>query len=107
KKAHQEHGDRHLWLEMPVAVLLMRLLIKLKAPLSAPIAERFLASKAWHDLLDKAAQDMPAPIMASTIATLVPPPLREALRKQLAALPADFNARALTAMTLLDIIEAA
>jgi len=96
-----------LWPEMPVAVLLMRLLIKLKAPLSAPIAERLLASKAWHDVLDKAAQDMPAPIMASTIATLVPPPLREALRKQLAALPADFNARALTAMTLLDIIEAA
>jgi Family of unknown function (DUF5691) len=96
-----------LWPEMPVAVLLMRLLIKLQAPLSAPIAERLLASKAWHDVLDKAEQDMPAPIMASTIATLVPPSQREALRKQLAPLPADFNARALAAMTLLDLIEAA
>jgi hypothetical protein len=50
---------------------------------------------------------MPAPIVFSSIAVLIPPPLREVLRKQLASLPADFNARALTAMTLLDIIESA
>jgi len=96
-----------LWAEMPVAVLLMRLRTKLQAPLPTPTAERLLASKAWRDVLGKAEQEMPAPIMASTIAILVPPSLREALRKQLAPLPADFNARALTAMTLLDLIEAA
>jgi hypothetical protein len=50
---------------------------------------------------------MPVPIMLTTIAVLIPAPLREVLRKQLASLPADFNSRALTAMTLLDIIEAA
>jgi hypothetical protein len=96
-----------LWTEMPVAVLLKRLRIKLRAPLPAPTAERLLAAKAWRDALGKAEQDMPQPIMFSTIAVLIPPSLREVLRKQLASLPADFNARALTVMTLLDIIESA
>jgi hypothetical protein len=86
---------------------LIRLYAKLRTPLPAPTAERLLASNAWRDVLGKAELDMPAPIMFSTIATLVPPSLREALRQQLAARPADFSARALTVMTLLDIIEAA
>ena len=50
---------------------------------------------------------MPAPIIFSTIVALIPPSLREALRKQLHPLPAELNARALTAMTLLDLIESA
>jgi hypothetical protein len=95
-----------LWTEMS-GDSLIRLYAKLRMPLPAPTAERLLASKALRDVLGKAEQDMPAPIMFSTIATLVPPSLREALRKQLAPLPADFSARALTIMTVLDIIEAA
>jgi hypothetical protein len=96
-----------LWPDMPVAVLLIGLYAKLRMPLPAPTGERLLASKAWRDLLSSAEQNMPVPIMLTTIAVLIPAPLREVLRKQLASLPADFNARALTAMTLLDIIESA
>jgi hypothetical protein len=94
-----------LWTEM-FGDPLIRLYEKLRMPLPAPTAERLLASRAWRDVLGKAGQDMPAPIMFSTIATLVPPSLREALRKQLTALSTEFNARALTAMTLLDVLEA-
>jgi hypothetical protein len=96
-----------LWTEMPVAVLLMRLYAKLRMPLPAPTSEHLLASKAWRDLLSSAEQNMLQPIMFSTIAVLIPAALREALRKQLAPLPTEFTARALRAMTLLDIIEAA
>lgn len=96
-----------LWPEMPVAVVLMRLYAKLRAPLPAPTGERLLASKAWRGVLGNAEQNIPAPIMFPTIAVLIPPTLRDALRKQLAPLPADCSARALTAMALLDIIEAA
>ena len=95
-----------LWTEM-FGDPLIRLYAKLRMPLPAPTAERLLASKAWRDVLGKAEQDGPAPIMLSTVATLVPPSVREALRKQLAALSTGFNARALTAMTLLDVLEAA
>src|SRR5262245_30254870 len=94
-----------LWREMPGA--LMRLYSKLRAPLPPSTAEQLLASKAWRDLLGSAEQNAPVPIFSSTIAVLIPPSLREALRRQLAPLPAEFNARALAAMTLLDIIEAA
>jgi len=94
-----------LWREIPGAV--MRLYAKLRAPLPAPTAEQLLASKAWLDLLGLAEQNMPDPLMFSTIATLVPQALRDALRKQLAPLSADLNARALAALSLLDIIEAA
>jgi hypothetical protein len=93
-----------LWREMPGA--LMRLYAKLRTPLPAPTAERLLASKAWRDLLGIAEQNMPDPIVFSTIATLVPQALRDALRRPLAQLPAGLTARALTAMTLLDLIEA-
>src|SRR5262249_21049764 len=89
-----------LWTEM-FGGPLIRLYAKLRMPLPAPTAERLLASTAWRDVLGKADKNMPAPIFFSTVVTLVPPPLREALRKQLATLPADFSARALTAMTLL------
>jgi hypothetical protein len=95
-----------LWTEMPVAVLLMRLYAKLRMPLPAPTSERVLASKAWRDLLGSAEQGMPQPIMFSTIAVLIPALLREVLRKQLAPLPTEFTARALRAMSLLDILEA-
>jgi hypothetical protein len=95
-----------LWTEMPVAVLLMRLYAKLRMPLPAPTSERVLASKAWRDLLGSAEQGMPQPIMFSTIAVLIPASLREVLRKQLAPLPTEFTARALRAMSLLDILEA-
>jgi hypothetical protein len=95
-----------LWTEVPGDPLI-RLYAKLRMSLPPPTAERLLASKAWRDVLGKAEQDAPAPIMFSTIATLVPPSLREMLRKQLAPLPAEFNARALATTTLLDIIEAA
>jgi Family of unknown function (DUF5691) len=94
-----------LWREMPGA--LMRLYAKLRTPLPTSTAEQLLASKAWRDLLSSVEQNAPVPIFSSTIAVLIPPSLREALRKQLAPLPAEFNARALAAMTLLDIIEAA
>jgi hypothetical protein len=95
-----------LWTEMPVAVLLMRLYAKLRMPLPAPTSGRVLASKAWRDLLGSAEQGMPQPIMFSTIAVLIPASLREVLRKQLAPLPTEFTARALRAMSLLDILEA-
>src|SRR5262249_15008753 len=83
-----------LWAEVPGDPLI-RLYAKLRMPLPPPTAERLLASKAWRGVLGKAEQDTPAPIMFSTIATLVPSSLRETLRKQLAALPPEFNARAL------------
>jgi len=94
-----------LWTEMPVAIHLLHLYSKLRTPLPAPTAERLLASKAWRDVLGNAEQNMPQPIMFSTVAVLIPASLRETLRKQLAALPTEFNARALTAMTLLDVLE--
>jgi hypothetical protein len=94
-----------LWRDMPGA--LMRLYAKLRTPLPAPTAERLLASKAWHDLLGIAEQNMPDPIVFSTIATLVPQALRDALRRPLAQLPAELTARALAVMSLLDLIEAA
>src|SRR5215468_8466165 len=84
-----------LWTEM-FGDPLIRLYAKLRMPLPAPTAERLLASKAWRDVLGKAEQDMPAPIMFSTIVTLVPPSLRGALRMELAALSTEFNVRALT-----------
>jgi Family of unknown function (DUF5691) len=96
-----------LWTEMPMAVHLSRLYSKLRTALPASTAERLLASKAWCDVLGKAEQNMPQPIMFSTVAVLIPAALRETLRKQLAALPTEFNARALTAMTLLDVLEGA
>jgi hypothetical protein len=95
-----------LWTEMPVAVVLIRLYAKLRMPLPAPTSERLLASKAWRDVLSGAEQNMPQPIMFSTIAALIPASQREALRKQLASLPTEFTDRALRAMSLLDIIEA-
>jgi hypothetical protein len=85
----------------------MRLYVKLRTPLPAPTAESLLASKAWRDVLGGAEQNAPQLIMFSTVVVLVPPSLRELLREQLTLLPAELNARALTAMTLLDIIEAA
>jgi hypothetical protein len=91
---------------MPVAVVLIRLYAKLRMPLPAPTSERLLASKAWRDVLSGAEQNMPQPIMFSTIAALIPASQREALRKQLASLPTEFTDRALRAMSLLDIIEA-
>jgi len=96
-----------LWTEMAGPTLMMRLYAKLRSPLPAPTAERLLASKAWRDLLGRTEQNVPTPIMFSTIATLVPQALRDPLRKQLASLSADLNARALAVMSLLDIIEAA
>jgi len=95
-----------LWTEM-FGDPLIRLYAKLRMPLPAPTAERLLASQAWRDVLGKTGREMPAPIMFSTIATLVPPAWREALGKQLAALSTEINARALSAMTLLDVLEAA
>jgi uncharacterized protein DUF5691 len=94
-----------LWPEMPGA--LMRLYAKLRVPLPAPTAERLLASKAWRDLRGIAEQNIPDPAMFSAIATLLPQTLRDPLRKQLAPLSAEVNARALAALSLLDIIEAA
>ena len=96
-----------LWTEMPMAVHLLRLYSKLRTPLPVPTAERLLASKAWHGVLGGAEQNAPQPIMFSTVAVLIPASLREALRKQLTALSTEFNARALAAIALLDIIEAA
>jgi hypothetical protein len=95
-----------LWTEMPVAVVLIRLYAKLRMPLPAPTSERLLTSKAWRDVLSGAEQNMPQPIMFSTIAVLISASQREALRKQLASLPTEFTARALRAMSLLDLIEA-
>src|SRR5262249_6028592 len=94
-----------LWPEMPGA--LMRLYAKLRVPLPAPTAERLLASKAWRDLRGIAEQNIPDPAMFSAIATLLPQTLRDPLRKQLAPLPAEVNARAFAGLSLLDIIEAA
>ena len=96
-----------LWTEMPSVVSLMRLYAKIRTPLPAQTGERLLASKAWRVILGAAEEALPAPIVFSSIAILIPASLRNALRKQLAPLPADINARALTAMALLDTLEAA
>jgi len=94
-----------LWREMPPA--LMRLYARLRAPLPTPTGESLLGSKAWRDLLGIAEQNIPEPIVFSTIAILLPQALRDPLREQLAPLPADLTARALAALSLLDIVEAA
>jgi hypothetical protein len=94
-----------LWGELPIAGLI-RLYERLRQPLPPPTAERLLASKAWRSVLDTAEEKFP-PVLFSSIAILVPASLRAALRADLAHVPADLATRALNAMSLLDLIEAA
>jgi len=98
-----------LWSDLPDAASLHMVYQKLRAPLPEPTARSLLASKAWRKFLDRARADPPSTAADTTalIVALTPPPLRAALRADLAPLDPDITTRALTALSLLDHIEAA
>src|SRR5262249_30982622 len=72
-----------LWVELPISGL-MRLYEKLRHPLPRPVAERLLASKVWRDTLSQATEKLPHLALFSSVAILVPAPVRAALRRDLA-----------------------
>jgi hypothetical protein len=96
-----------LWSEMPDFAALMRLYAKIHSPLPAETGQRLLACKAWRACLATEEARLPPPTVFATVVALLPSTLRAALRADLAPLPAEFTARALTAMTLLDVLEGA
>lgn len=99
-----------LWSDlMPVGISLTRLYAKLRMPLLEPTAQALLASKAWRTLLDrvKVEELAEAPWKIAAVVALVPSSLRAVLRSHLTPLPSTVTGRALKAMSLLDIIEAA
>jgi hypothetical protein len=98
-----------LWSEMPHYLSLEPIYRKIRSPLPEETARRLLASKAWRKFLDHARAHQP-PAAADTtapIAVLIPSSLRAALRADLAPLDPSISKRALTALSLLDHIEAA
>ena len=93
-----------LWTELPVEGL-MDLYAKLRQPLPRQVAESVLASKVWRDTLGKPWEKLPPPGLFSSVAVLAPASVRAALRADLARIAPDYAARALTALSLLDLIE--
>src|SRR5262245_1217115 len=96
-----------LWSEMPDFAALMRLYAKIHSPLPAETGQRLLACKAWRACLATEEARLPPPTVFATVVALLPSTLRAALRADLAPRPAEFTARALTVMTLLDVLEGA
>jgi hypothetical protein len=98
-----------LWREMPDHLVLDGVYRALRAPLPEASARGLLAAPAWRAWLDDM-RERQSPIAAewlATAVTLMPAPLRAALRADLAPLDPHLTARALAALTLLDLIESA
>ena len=100
-----------LWSGMPQnAATLGRLHERIRTALPPRIIELLLSAPAWRELITRAGQDSATQAARPEIAALcalAPPSLRQRVRDALAALPASLTARAFTALTLLDLIEAA
>lgn len=100
------HPD--LWPDLPAGGL-ARLHEAIRAPLPEPTVRAILASPAWRSLAAAALrQEAPLAEQAFTVlVALTPAPLRRALQAELAPLPPTLTARALTAIALLDHLDAA
>ncbi|MGF6228615.1 hypothetical protein QFZ27_002570 [Inquilinus ginsengisoli] len=97
-----------LWTDLPAGAL-ARLHEAIRAPLPETAIRTILAAPAWRSLT-AAAQRQEAPLAEQAFTALValtPAPLRHALQTELAPLPPTLTARALTAIALLDHIDAA
>lgn len=99
-----------VWKDMPNHLALESVYRKVRSPLAEPVARSLLASQAWQSFIDYARQpDAGASSAASlaAIVTLIPPSSRAPLRADLASLSPTLTARALAALSLLDLIEPA
>ncbi|MBV8567999.1 MAG: hypothetical protein JO273_21340 [Methylobacteriaceae bacterium] len=97
-----------LWQEMPQAAAFVRLYERLRMPLLERVVTCLFASTAWQAFAGLCAQQ-PPPVAADTvgaIAALTPATQRSQLREEVAAFEPSVTARAISAMSLLDHIEA-
>jgi predicted transcriptional regulator len=97
------------WTSLPDASTLTRLRARLRRPLEPQTFEALLGAACWYGFLDRTEQE-PRPAAAETIsalAALAPSGMRQRLRRAIEKLPWNLTVRALTTLTLLDLIEAA
>jgi hypothetical protein len=95
------------WAQFPPVAELGLLYDKFREPLPEAIAEDLLSSTVWRSRLEIDSDNPLSRDVCSTMADLVPAPLRPMLRADLMRLPPEFTSDALTIVNLLDIIETA